>query len=298
MMSPKTLTTSVEISFIKEVIRLSKLRLSTSVVFSSVAGYILGFTSFNWTQFILLIIGGITVVAASNALNQMYEKDRDALMKRTRNRPLPLGTLSMRQACMVSMLLLLIGLSALYYINPMTAYFGALSVIMYALVYTPLKARTPMAVFVGAFPGAIPYMLGWVAARNDFDIETGTLFAQQFFWQFPHFWAIAWFSYDDYAKAGYYLLPSRYKDRSSQLFIVVYTLWMVAVGVLPAFGITGELTLSPVGAVLVGALGLWVLRQSFALLNDGEDKVARKLMFSSIGYLTGMQIIYMIDRFI
>lgn len=298
MMSPKTLTTSVEISFIKEVIRLSKLRLSTSVVFSSVAGYILGFRSFNWTHFILLIIGGITVVAASNALNQMYEKDRDALMKRTRNRPLPLGTLSMRQACMVSMLLLLIGLSALYYINPMTAYFGALSVIMYALVYTPLKARTPMAVFVGAFPGAIPYMLGWVAARNDFDIETGTLFAQQFFWQFPHFWAIAWFSYDDYAKAGYYLLPSRYKDRSSQLFIVVYTLWMVAVGVLPAFGITGELTLSPVGAVLVGALGLWVLRQSFALLNDAEDKVARKLMFSSIGYLTGMQIIYMIDRFI
>ena len=297
-MSPKTLTTSVEISFIKEVIRFSKLRLSTSVVFSSVAGYILGFTSFNWTHFILLIIGGITVVAASNALNQMYEKDRDALMKRTRNRPLPLGTLSMRQACMFSMLLLLIGLSALYYINPMTAYFGALSVIMYALVYTPLKARTPMAVFVGAFPGAIPYMLGWVAARNDFDIETGTLFAQQFFWQFPHFWAIAWFSYDDYAKAGYYLLPSRYKDRSSQLFIVVYTLWMVAVGVLPAFGITGELTLSPVGAVLVGALGLWVLRQSFALLNDGEDKVARKLMFSSIGYLTGMQIIYMIDRFI
>ena len=298
MMSPKTLTTSIEISFIKEVIRLSKLRLSISVVFSSVAGYILGFTSFNWNHFILLIIGGITVVAASNALNQMYEKDRDALMKRTRNRPLPLGTLSMRQACMVSMLFLLVGLSALYYINPMTAYFGALSVIMYAMVYTPLKARTPMAVFVGAFPGAIPYMLGWVAARNDFDIETGTLFAQQFFWQFPHFWAIAWFSYDDYAKAGYYLLPSRYKDRSSQLFIVVYTLWMVAVGVLPAFGITGELTLSPVGAVLVGALGLWVLRQAFALLNDGEDKVARKLMFSSIGYLNGMQIIYMIDRFI
>jgi protoheme IX farnesyltransferase len=297
-MAQKTLTKNKETSLIKEVIRLGKLRLSTSVVFSSVAGYLLGYQVFNWVHFFLLIIGGITVVAASNALNQMYEKDRDALMNRTKNRPLPLGTMSMRQAWITSIILLAIGLSALYVINPMTSYFGALSVVLYAIVYTPLKARTPMAVFVGAFPGAIPYMLGWVAARNDFDIETGTLFAQQFFWQFPHFWAIAWFSYDDYARAGYYLLPSRRKDRSSQLFIIVYTLWMIAVGILPAFGITGELTLSIPGAVAVFALGLWVLEKGRRLLQDSEDKTARKLMFSSIGYLTGMQIIYIIDRFI
>jgi len=297
-MAQKTLTKNMETSLIKEVIRLGKLRLSTSVVFSSVAGYLLGYQVFNWVHFFLLIIGGITVVAASNALNQMYEKDRDALMNRTKNRPLPLGTMSMRQAWVTSIILLAIGLSALYVINPMTSYFGALSVVLYAIVYTPLKARTPMAVFVGAFPGAIPYMLGWVAARNDFDIETGTLFAQQFFWQFPHFWAIAWFSYDDYARAGYYLLPSRHKDRSSQLFIIVYTLWMIAVGILPAFGITGELTLSIPGAVAVFALGLWVLEKGRRLLQDSEDKTARKLMFSSIGYLTGMQIIYIIDRFI
>jgi len=297
-MAQKTLSNSNETSLIKEVIRLGKLRLSTSVVFSSVAGYILGFQEFNWVHFLLLIIGGITVVAASNALNQMYEKDRDALMNRTKNRPLPLGTMSMRQAWITSIVLLVVGLSALYVINPMTSYFGALSVVLYAVVYTPLKARTPMAVFVGAFPGAIPYMLGWVAARNDFDIETGTLFAQQFFWQFPHFWAIAWFSYDDYTRAGYYLLPSRRKDRSSQLFIIVYTLWMIAVGVLPAFGITGELTLSIPGAIAVFALGLWVLEKGRRLLQDSDDKTARKLMFSSIGYLTGMQIIYIIDRFI
>jgi len=297
-MAQKTLTKNKETSLIKEVIRLGKLRLSTSVVFSSVAGYLLGYQVFNWVHFFLLIIGGITVVAASNALNQMYEKDRDALMNRTKNRPLPLGTMSMRQAWITSIILLAIGLSALYVINPMTSYFGALSVVLYAIVYTPLKARTPMAVFVGAFPGAIPYMLGWVAARNDFDIETGTLFAQQFFWQFPHFWAIAWFSYDDYARAGYYLLPSRHKDRSSQLFIIVYTLWMIAVGILPAFGITGELTLSIPGAVAVFALGLWVLEKGRRLLQDSDDKTARKLMFSSIGYLTGMQIIYIIDRFI
>jgi len=297
-MAQKTLTKNKETSLIKEVIRLGKLRLSTSVVFSSVAGYLLGYQVFNWVHFFLLIIGGITVVAASNALNQMYEKDRDALMNRTKNRPLPLGTMSMRQAWITSIILLAIGLSALYVINPMTSYFGALSVVLYAIFYTPLKARTPMAVFVGAFPGAIPYMLGWVAARNDFDIETGTLFAQQFFWQFPHFWAIAWFSYDDYARAGYYLLPSRRKDRSSQLFIIVYTLWMIAVGILPAFGITGELTLSIPGAVAVFALGLWVLEKGRRLLQDSDDKTARKLMFSSIGYLTGMQIIYIIDRFI
>jgi len=297
-MAQKTLTKNKETSLIKEVIRLGKLRLSTSIVFSSVAGYLLGYQVFNWVHFFLLIIGGITVVAASNALNQMYEKDRDALMNRTKNRPLPLGTMSMRQAWITSIILLAIGLSALFVINPMTSYFGALSVVLYAIVYTPLKARTPMAVFVGAFPGAIPYMLGWVAARNDFDIETGTLFAQQFFWQFPHFWAIAWFSYDDYARAGYYLLPSRRKDRSSQLFIIVYTLWMIAVGILPAFGITGELTLSIPGAVAVFALGLWVLEKGRRLLQDSDDKTARKLMFSSIGYLTGMQIIYIIDRFI
>ena len=285
-------------SLFKEVIRLGKLRLGVSVVFSSIAGYLLGYEVFSWVELFLLTLGGLLVVAASNAFNQIYEVEQDALMNRTKNRPLPAGTMTVPQAYTAAVLALLVGLFMLYSINVLSAFFGGLSAFLYAVIYTPLKARTSLAVFVGAFPGAIPYMLGWVAARNDFDIETGTLFAQQFFWQFPHFWAIAWFSYDDYAKAGYYLLPSRHKDRSSQLFIIVYTLWMIAVGVLPAFGITGELTLSPVGAVLVGALGLWVLRQAFALLNDGEDKVARKLMFSSIGYLTGMQIIYIIDRFI
>ena len=141
-------------------------------------------------------------------------------------------------------------------------------------------------------------MLGWVAARNDFDIETGTLFAQQFFWQFPHFWAIAWFSFEDYKKAGYNLLPSKAKDRSSQIYIITYTMWMIIVGVLPAFGITGELTLSPVGGVAVGLLGLYVLSKAIQLLKDGDNGTARKLMLSSIAYLTGMQIIYVIDRYI
>lgn len=282
----------------KEIVRLGKLRLGMSVVFSSVAGYLLGYQEFSWFDLIMLSAGGVLVVAASNAFNQIYEVEQDSLMNRTKNRPLPAGTLTVAQAYTAAISALLIGLFMLYSINVLSAFFGGISALLYAAVYTPLKARTSLAVFVGAFPGAIPYMLGWVAARNDFDIETGTLFAQQFFWQFPHFWAIAWFSFEDYKKAGYNLLPSGAKDRSTQLYIIVYTVWMIAVGILPAFGITGDLTLSYMGAALVLLLGLWVLANGVRLLKSGDDKAARKLMLSSIGYLTGMQIIYVIDRFI
>ena len=285
-------------SFIGELIRLGKFRLGVSVVFSSIAGYLLGYTAFSWTQTILLTSGGLLVVAASNAFNQIYEVKQDALMHRTKNRPLPAGTLTIRQAYFSAVIALLLGLILLYSINTMTAFFGGLSVVLYASIYTPLKARTSLAVFIGAFPGAIPYMLGWVAARNDFDIETGTLFAQQFFWQFPHFWAIAWFSFEDYKRAGYNLLPSGAKNRATQTFIVVYTVCMIIVGILPAFGITGDLTLSFQGAALVVVLGSWVLVNAIKLFKSGEDRIARKLMFSSIGYLTGMQLIYVLDRFI
>jgi protoheme IX farnesyltransferase len=285
-------------SIFRELIRLGKFRLGVSVVFSSIAGYLLGYQEFSWADILLLTSGGLLVVAASNAFNQIYEVKQDGQMNRTKNRPLPSGTLTIRQAYYSAVLALMIGLVLLYSINTMSAFFGGLSVLLYTLVYTPLKAKTSLAVFVGAFPGAIPYMLGWVAARNDFDIETGTLFAQQFFWQFPHFWAIAWFSFDDYKRAGYNLLPSGAKNRASQIFIVVYTFCMIIVGVLPAFGITGDLTLSTQGALLVAVLGAWVLVYAFKLFKSGEDRIARKLMLSSIGYLTGMQLIYVIDRFI
>ena len=285
-------------SIFRELIRLGKFRLGISVVFSSIAGYLLGYQEFSWLAILLLTSGGLMVVAASNAFNQIYEVKQDALMNRTKNRPLPSGTLTMRQAYYSAIIALFIGLGLLYSINTMSAFFGGLSVLLYTLVYTPLKAKSSLAVFIGAFPGAIPYMLGWVAARNDFDIETGTLFAQQFFWQFPHFWAIAWFSFEDYKRAGYNLLPSGAKDRASSIFIVVYTFCMIIVGVLPAFGITGDLTLSVQGAVLVVVLGGWVLINAMKLFKSGDDSIARKLMLSSIGYLTGMQLIYVMDRFI
>jgi protoheme IX farnesyltransferase len=168
-------------SIFRELIRFGKFRLGVSVVFSSIAGYLLGYQEFSWADTLLLTSGGLLVVAASNAFNQIYEVKQDGLMNRTKNRPLPSGTLTIRQAYYSAVLALMIGLVLLYSINTMSAFFGGLSVLLYTLVYTPLKAKTSLAVFVGAFPGAIPYMLGWVAARNDFDIETGTLFAQQFF---------------------------------------------------------------------------------------------------------------------
>lgn len=285
-------------SLFREFVRLGKLRLGISVVFSSIAGYLLGFETFQLLHLAYLVVGGVLVVAASNAFNQIYEIHQDSLMNRTKNRPLPSGTLSVSQAYIFAVVSMLIGLSLLYNINVLSAFFGGLSVFLYAVVYTPMKSNGPLAVFVGGLPGAIPYMLGWVAARNDFDIETGTLFSQQFFWQFPHFWAIAWFSFEDYKRAGYNLLPSGAKDKRTQFYIILYTLWMIGMGILPVFGITGDLHISLYGAALVLLLGLWVLSKGIRLYRSGEDGDARKLMFSSIGYLTGMQIIYVIDRFI
>jgi len=171
---------------------ITKARLAISVVFSSVAGYFLGATQIHISEILLLSFGGYCMVGASNAYNQIIEKDLDVLMDRTKNRPIPSGRMSVNKAMIMAVSLTIIGIVSLYFLNPKTAMFGAISIFLYTSVYPPLKAKTPLAVFVGAFPGAIPYMLGWVAATNDFGIEPGTLFMIQFFWQFPHFWALAW----------------------------------------------------------------------------------------------------------
>ena len=281
-----------------EMLLLGKIKLSTSVVFSSAAAYFIAFDTFDAYLFAKLLVGGILLVMASNAFNQIMERNRDALMNRTKNRPLPSGRMTLHEAYVLAIVWLVLGMTALLAINNLTALFGALSVFLYTLVYTPLKARTPLAVFVGAFPGAIPYMLGWVAVTNDFDIETGTLFLQQFLWQFPHFWAIAWFSFEDYGRAGYYLLPGKKKSTNAKWNVIIYSVWMTFAGILPVTGITGRLELSVVGAVLVGLLGVMVIWRAFGLRKKGNDKSARQLMFASLIYLTGMQLIYVIDRFI
>ena len=243
------------------------MRLSLSVVFSSIAGYLLGTQQVEVYTLILLAFGGYFMVGASNAYNQIIEKDLDALMDRTKNRPIPAGRMSVNTAFTIAVIFTILGIATLYVINPRTAMYGAISIFLYTCVYTPLKTKTPLAVFVGAIPGAIPFMLGWVAARNDFGIEPGALFAIQFFWQFPHFWAIGWFLFDDYKKGGFFMLPTRERDKATAVQTIMYTVWTVLASIIPVFGLTGELKLSIVAAIVVFGLGLVMLYYAIQLNN-------------------------------
>jgi protoheme IX farnesyltransferase len=280
---------------------ITKAGLAVSVLFSSIAGYLLGFDDkhpFQWSVLLILAIGGYCMVGASNAYNQVIEKDLDALMDRTKNRPVPSGRMSPKVALFVASLLTIIGLTLLYTINPKTAMFGAISIFLYTSVYTPLKTVTSLSVFVGAFPGAIPFMLGWVAATGDFGIEAGTLFLIQFFWQFPHFWAIGWFLYEDYEKAGFFMLPTGKKDKGTALQVILYTVWLIVASLLPALGYTGKLFITPIAAVLVFLLGIWMLIYAVRLYKLRTAKAARALMLVSVSYITLLQLIYIFDKFL
>jgi protoheme IX farnesyltransferase len=199
-------------------------------------------------------------------------------------------------ALVVASILTLIGIALLYTINPKTAMFGAISIFLYTSIYTPLKTVTPLSVFVGAIPGAIPFMLGWVAATGNFGIEAGTLFLIQFFWQFPHFWAIGWFLFEDYEKAGFFMLPTGKKDKGTALQILLYTVWLIIASLLPSLGYTGQLYISPVAAVLVFLLGLWMLFYAVKLYQSRTAKAARTLMLVSVSYITLLQLIYIFDK--
>jgi len=176
--------------------------------------------------------------------------------------------------------------------------FGAISIFIYTSVYTPLKTKTPLSVFVGAIPGAIPFMLGWVAATDNFGIEPGTLFALQFFWQFPHFWAIGWFLFEDYKKGGFFMLPTGKQDKGTAVQIIMYTIWTLLVSIIPVFGFTGKLHLSIISASIVFVLGLGMLYYSIQLFKKMTTKAARQLMLASVSYITLVQIVYVIDKFI
>lgn len=293
--SKTSLTAPSVISDFKEI---TKMRLALSVVFSSLAGYLLGVDTVNYKTLILLAFGGYFMVGASNAFNQIIEKDLDALMNRTKNRPIPSGRMSVTTAFIIACLFTLAGIIILYAINKQTAMFGAISIFLYTCVYTPLKTKTPLAVFVGAIPGAIPFMLGWVAATDHFGIEPGTLFALQFFWQFPHFWAIGWFLYEDYKKGGFFMLPTGKQDKGTAVQTIMYTIWTILVSIIPVFGFTGELKLSIVSAVIVFLLGLWMLYYAFRLFKIMTEKAARQLMLVSVSYISLIQIVYVIDKFI
>ena len=277
-------------------IEITKLRLSVSVVFSSVISYLIGMSEFNFEIFSYLVLGGLMMVSASNIFNQVIERDLDALMQRTKGRPLPMGQISVNNALILGFSFVIAGLTFLYLINPLCATLGAISIFIYACVYTPLKLITPLSVFVGAIPGAIPFMLGWVAATNELGVEALALFLMQFFWQFPHFWAIAWWQNDEYEKAGFKMLPTGRKDKSTTFQIIFYSFWAIIMSIVPYFNVTGDLSLSTYGLVIVLMLGMFLLFYSFQLFKTSTTQNAKVLMYVSILYLTLVQIVYLIDN--
>ena len=287
------MSTNISLSIIKE---LTKFRLTLSVVFSSFISYFLGVSEVNFIQLFYLIAGGILIVSSSNIFNQIIERDLDKLMKRTQNRPLPKKEITPKFALFLAILSALIGLIFMYLINLKVAILAAVSIFLYTAIYTPMKLISPLSVFVGAIPGAFPFMIGWVAATNDIGIEALTLFLMQFFWQFPHFWSIGWSQNSDYEKAGFKMLPTGRKDKSTSAQILFYSIWAVLVSIIPFFGITGELKLSVVGVLAVFALGALLIYKSYILFLDGKNENAKKLMLTSVIYLTFIQLTFLFDK--
>ena len=292
------LTLSQEISLgtkIKAYWLLLKPRLSFLVAFSASFGYIFGKSGhFDWLGFIALSVGGFLVSGASVAINQILEKDLDKLMQRTQARPLPLGILSTQEAIIFTIVVSILSLGLLgTFTNTLTLVLSVVSMILYGFVYTPLKRIGSIAVFVGAIPGALPPLLGWTAATNQIGFEAIIIFAVQFIWQFPHFWAIAWVLDEDYKKAGFHLLPSKEgRSFNSAIQIMVYTLFLIPISLLPTiFGLTGI-----VSAIVVTIAGCLFAAQSFVLLKNNDPKAALRIMFGSFVYLPIVQIVYLLDK--
>lgn len=274
-------------------IELIKLKLTLAVVFSGVFGYCLASSSVVWWKVAVLIIASIAITGAANIINQIIEKDSDRFMKRTAVRPLPTGRATVTEAAGVA--LVLFSISVFLFANTFNlraAALAVLSLLLYGFVYTPLKKRGQIAVFIGALPGAFPPMIGWVAATNQFGWAPGILFAIQFFWQFPHFWAIGWLAFDEYKKAGIQMMPGKAKDSDTAFRIMIYTLFLVPVGWLPyMLGMTG---IHSAFVAMIG--GILFLAQTFHLMRTCTDKAALQMMFGSLIYLPVVQIVYLLDK--
>ena len=275
---------------------LTKFRLTLSVVFSSFISYILGSESINFIDLTYLLTGGILIVSSSNIFNQIIERDLDKLMNRTKNRPLPKNKIKINTALLLAITIGVLGIILMYLINIKVAILAAVSIFMYTAIYTPMKLVSPLSVFVGAIPGAFPFMIGWVAATNEIGIEAITLFLMQFFWQFPHFWSIGWSQSDDYKKAGFKMLPTGKKDKSTSAQILFYSIWAVIISIVPSFGITGNLRLSLFGLIFVIILGVFLVYKSYLLFIDGNNENAKRLMLTSIVYLTLVQLTFLLDK--
>lgn len=299
----RTSTKSIEFSWrlaisakLRDYAQLTKMRLSFLVVFSAVIGYLLGFTgvAVSYTHLLILSLGGILVTGASNAINQIIERDIDKLMTRTASRPLPSSRMNHLEAAIAAGAMGISGIVLIaYFFNSTAGVLSAISLLSYAFVYTPLKRVSPIAVFVGAIPGALPTTIGYVCANGTFDYTAVLLFTIQFLWQFPHFWAIAWVQYEDYKKAGIMLLPSASgKTRNSAIQNVIYSFMLLLVSVVPYFvnivGLVGT------GVIFVtGLMFLWLAIQHVRYCDDAS---AKKLMFGSFIYLPVVQLAMVIDK--
>ena len=270
----------------------TKFRLSFLVILSALSGYLFAGGT-DLLEIFYLLLGGTLVTAASNGANQIWERDLDSLMKRTENRPLPRGWMSLKEAYLICIFSLIIGTILLLLINWQSAALGFLAFITYVFIYTPMKRVSPWAVLVGAFPGAIPPFLGAIAATDHFGFLPGILFFVQFTWQFPHFWAIAWVLYDDYKLAGFSLLPSKSgRSKASAFQILAYSLALIPFSLGPwLLGWTGPLTL-----YVAAGLGILFFLYAYRLFINCETADARKLMFASFVYLPIIQFIYVFDR--
>ncbi len=284
-------------SKIRDYAQFVKLRLASLVVLSAAIGYVIGAQEVDWKKMLMLILGGFLVTGSSNGFNQIIERNLDKLMDRTQGRPLPQERMSVNESFLIAAIMGLTGIAILWiFMNPLSGVLGMLALILYTVVYTPLKQMTPFAVFVGAFPGAIPPLLGHVASTSGFgeiQFEAWLLFVMQFMWQFPHFWAIAWVLDEDYKKAGFRMLPSLGgRDKSSAFQILVYTLFLLPISLLPVlFHMSGI-----VSAIIITVSGGYFIYQAYVLYRECTVEAARKLMFGSFVYLPLVQLAVMIGK--
>jgi protoheme IX farnesyltransferase len=284
-------------SKIRDYAQFMKMRLTSLVVLSAAISFVIGSERVDFTKLLWLILGGFLVTGSSNGFNQIIEKDLDKLMERTQNRPLPQERMSVNESTVLATLLGIAGISILWvFMNPLSGILGATALFLYTIVYTPLKRKTPFAVFVGAFPGAIPPLLGYVATTSGFGaipFQAWVLFVVQFMWQFPHFWAIAWVLDDDYKKAGFRMLPSLGgRDKSSAFQVLVYTLFLLPISLLPVlFGMSGSIS-----AIIISTSGIFFTYLAYNLYKECTIESARKVMFGSFVYLPIVQLAVMIGK--